>query len=276
MATFVERLEGNAPEDNNLFYIMDDYDGYNRCVAGSNGPPSVLPNCVGYAWGRAYEIMVAVNATTIGKPPTLSINNAERWWQNDATDDYVRSQEPRIASIMCWKQGEDNTGSDGAGHVAVVEQIEGNIIRTSESGWGSARFKNREFTKGNYALGGTYEFQGFIYLPGDYSDDSGGNIGPEKPGIENPGIPLVPPLGEIKAPFDLSKEKAFNFVDIANRTIWDSPVAIGNGKGKKAWIGSLIQILLLDIKEGDTIPVWSENTNAIGKINSIFNLIKNI
>lgn len=116
-----------------------------------------MPNCTCYAWGRAYEIM--------GSRPKLSTGNAENWYC--FSDGYQRGQTPRVGAIACWRKGSEKNSSDGAGHVAVVEEIlaDGSIT-TSESGWKSPAYWWRKTRKGiNWGQDGAYSFQGFIYLP---------------------------------------------------------------------------------------------------------------
>lgn len=118
-----------------------------------------MPNCTCYAWGRAYEIT--------GSTPKLSRSNAENWYAY--SDEYQRGQTPMVGAIACWRKGKAGDSSDGAGHVAVVEQInaDGSII-TSESGHKSAAYwwrKVRARGNGNWGQGNDYVFQGFIYLP---------------------------------------------------------------------------------------------------------------
>lgn len=152
--SFVPRT--TEPTTDNKYYIVTGSGGLNECIEISNG--SALPNCVGYAWGRAYEIM--------GSRPTLSKSNAENWFGN-TSDGYTRGQTPKVASIICWAKGVVGDGSDGEGHVAVVEKVnsDGSIL-TSNSAYGGKRFYTKEFSKG-YSISG-YTFQGFIYLPVSY------------------------------------------------------------------------------------------------------------
>gem|GEM_PF-6528618 len=151
---FTPRL--TDPATNNTYYIHTSYGGLNECIRISGD--SVLPNCVGYAWGRAYEIT--------GKKPTLSKNNANTFWGR-TSDGYKRGQEPRLGAIVCW-----NSGS--AGHVAVVEKIEGDYITISESSYGGARFRTRSLKIGSYGS----NFQGFIYILGEGASSI--NIGTPK------------------------------------------------------------------------------------------------
>ena len=73
----------NAPETNNKFYLNTAGGGFNKCIKISGF--SVLPNCVGYAYGRFME---AGGVTAC----TLSTGDAENWW--DYPDGYQRGQSP--------------------------------------------------------------------------------------------------------------------------------------------------------------------------------------
>lgn len=75
---------------------------------------------------------------------------------------------PTLGSIACWKVGKLKDGSDGAGHVAVVEEIKSNgDIVTSNSAWGGKEFYMQTFSKlKDYGwkgkTGKKYELIGFI------------------------------------------------------------------------------------------------------------------
>ena len=58
---FTPRL--NAPSTADKYWLRPSSGGYNQCINISGG--SVLPNCVGYAYGRFMEIM--------SKTPVLKI-----------------------------------------------------------------------------------------------------------------------------------------------------------------------------------------------------------
>src|SRR5699024_3402543 len=92
LMAFTERL--TAPATDDKYWIQTAYGGLNECIHIRGG--SVLPNCVGYAWGRVYEIT--------GKRPTLSKNNAENWWGYTA-DGYARGQTPKLGAVLCWAKG---------------------------------------------------------------------------------------------------------------------------------------------------------------------------
>lgn len=156
MAKYTPRLTAPSTTDKN--YIHYTKGGYNYCIEIKNG--SCLPNCVGYAWGRWREIL--------GKKPNLSLKNAENWY-GYTEDGYKRGKTPKLGAVICWSKGKAGVSSDGAGHVAIVEKIksDGTII-TSESCYGGARWRQKEYKAPNYVLSSKYSFQGFIYLPIDF------------------------------------------------------------------------------------------------------------
>jgi peptidoglycan hydrolase-like protein with peptidoglycan-binding domain len=77
---------------------------------------------------------------------------------------------------MVWRKGATLGGSDGAGHVAIVEKIMSPTqIVTSESGYGAKAFytKTRNKGSGNWGAGTGYTFLGFIYNPAPCCQDTG-------------------------------------------------------------------------------------------------------
>ena len=151
---FVPRL--TQPPNTDNYWINTGYGGLNPCILGypSYGYGNCLANCVGYAYGRAYEIL--------GTDPHLCINQASAWYTYN--DGYPRSTEPQLGAIACWDDG-------ASGHVAVVEEIfyTGGIITSctvSESVYGGAFFQTATINRssGWYRFTG-YAFQGFIILP---------------------------------------------------------------------------------------------------------------
>lgn len=148
----------NAPETNNKFYLNTAGGGFNKCIKISGF--SVLPNCVGYAYGRFME---AGGVTAC----TLSTGDAENWW--DYPDGYQRGQEPRPGAVMCWRKGQAHHAEDGRGHVEVVEQVndDGSVITTGSNYGGTRWYRHTRYKP--YAIGGQ-TFQGFIYNP--YVEDT--------------------------------------------------------------------------------------------------------
>lgn len=159
MAKFTARTTAPSTTDKN--WLHTSAGGFNSCIHISGG--SVLPNCVGYAWGRARELM--------GKDPALSRANAENWYGHN--DGYERGQTPRLGAIICWRRGKAGVSSDGAGHVAVVEKInpDGSIL-VSNSDYGGRRFYTKTYKAPNYPINSAYAFQGFIYLPVTFEDET--------------------------------------------------------------------------------------------------------
>ena len=104
----------------------------------------------------------------------MSRGNAENWYLNTG-DGYKRGQTPKLGAVICWRKGKAQNASDGAGHVAIVEEIydDGSIL-TSNSAYGGTRFYMKKI-RPPYSLGGTFTFQGFIYNPAVPDD-----LGPSK------------------------------------------------------------------------------------------------
>lgn len=149
----------NCPESTDYHYTTDNIfaqSGYG--MFDNNG------NCTCYAWGRLYEIT--------GKKFYELHGNAEKWW--DAADNagLSKGQTPKLGAIACWAAGDTNTADDGAGHVAVVEEIhEDGTWIASESGYQVYLFKTEEIPADNSR--GTYDFKGFIYCGIDFDGDEG-------------------------------------------------------------------------------------------------------
>lgn len=148
--SFTPRL--TAPSNDDLHWIHTSHGGYNRCIIINSSTGSVIPNCVGYAWGRFLE----ENGLT---SCNLSTSNAENWYSH--VDEYARGQEPKLGAVICF----EGVGSK-AGHVAVVEEInqDGSIV-TSNSAYGGTRFYTQTLYPPSYNMGSGYIFQGFIYPP---------------------------------------------------------------------------------------------------------------
>ena len=161
------------PAIGSKYYTTSDYGGYLHYVIlgkGENGEPvwqgSALPNCVGYCWGRALEILGTTDDSTID----LSTYSAKYWYGHK--DKYKRGQTPKLGAIGCWDNGK-------SGHVAVVEQInpDGSFITSNSyyghgwpesstwSWWEKATIRPTNGYRHPYL--GDNTFQGFIYLIDD-------------------------------------------------------------------------------------------------------------
>lgn len=151
------------PTSGNKYYITKSSGGYSNAVKGSptDSQCDVLRNCVGYAYGRFNEI------GQYGSCKYLTPCNAENFIENRGNLTY--GQTPKLGACMVWKKGSTLNSSDGAGHVAIVEQINSSTqVVTSESGWNaSSAFwtQTRNKGSGNWGMGSAYTFRGFIYNP---------------------------------------------------------------------------------------------------------------
>ena len=154
------------PESGNPYYNTVANGGYSTAIVGSprDAGCNVLANCVGYAAGRFNEILAQGRFVYFNYPP-----NAEDFYDTAISQGLETGSTPRLGAIIVWAKGRTWTSADGAGHTAVVEQIntDGSIV-TSESGYGSATpfwTSYRENTNGNWGAGSQYRFLGFVYQP---------------------------------------------------------------------------------------------------------------
>jgi hypothetical protein len=157
---FKERT--TAPATNNKYYIHKSKGGLNECIIINKTTGSCLPNCVAWAWARAYE--------SWGIRPKLSRGNAEDWW--GFKDGYQRGKTPKVGSVICWRKGKAGYSKDGAGHVAFVERVNSDgTILTSNSNYSGTRFFLRTLSpKDDWHIGTGLTFQGFIYPPVKFAE----------------------------------------------------------------------------------------------------------
>lgn len=160
--TFIPRL--TKPEKGNPYYNTKANGGYSPCIKGkpTDHDCDALPNCVGYAVGRFNEI------GNYGYCKYARSTNAENFIEACKAQGLTIGNTPKLGAIIVWMKGATLNGSDGAGHVAVVEQINANgSIVTSESGWNSSAFwtTKRTNSNGRWGAGNGYTFRGFIYNP---------------------------------------------------------------------------------------------------------------
>lgn len=149
---------------NNKFYNTVLNGGLSICIKGKpmNKSCDVLANCVGYACGRFNEIIGDMIY------PYLNCNAEDFIERAKSFYNLKISKVPTLGGIMVWRKGELKNGSDGAGHVAIVEKIiDENTIYTSESGYNSAYFWNatRKNSNKNWGMSSSYKFIGCIINP---------------------------------------------------------------------------------------------------------------
>lgn len=155
------------PEKGNKYYNTKKNGGYSEAIQGSpmQDGLDVLSNCVGYAYGRFNEIVGA------GYMKYLAPVNAEQFinFMNYKEKGVTSGMTPKLGACAVWQAGATMSPQDGAGHVAIVEQInaDGSIV-TSESGYNAKKpfwTQKRTNSDGRWGQGSKYTFLGFIYNP---------------------------------------------------------------------------------------------------------------
>ena len=139
-----------SPDADNTRY----YSGENPFYAAGYG----MPNCTCYAWGRAYEIS--------GERPELSPYDACTWYDYNAENQiYDYGDQPEQGAIACWAYADG-----GPGHVAVVEQVDGDMVLLSNSAYSGAEFYMDTVPVDDPSAGReNWIFQGYIY-PGNKTE----------------------------------------------------------------------------------------------------------
>ena len=151
----------------NPYFISTSAGGLSHCIVrGEYG--YTLPNCVALVHAEVLEVIAnAVNRNkAIEIESRLCRNNASAYW-GYTQDGLERGQTPKLGAIACWKGG-----SSGAGHVAFVTQVAGLDWSGRASNYSGSAFYSCGYkynSKSKYYLGSSYTFQGFIYLPYDFS-----------------------------------------------------------------------------------------------------------
>ena len=158
MAKFTPRKK--APSKTNKNYINYKFGGYNTCIVINDKTGYVMPNCVGYAQGRLLEIL--------GKKAVdwkLPACNAEDWIDKAKENGLETGKTPKLGAVICWRAGKTHNSSDGAGHVAVVEEIKANgDIVVSNSAYNGDEFYLKTITKASgYVYSNERPFVGFVY-----------------------------------------------------------------------------------------------------------------
>ena len=144
--SFSPRL--SAPSETNKYYLKRGKGGYNPCILITGR--SCLPNCVGYAYGRAYEVL--------GRDPKLCTNDASDWYDFKDSFKRVRVSEIQAGDIICWDDGR-------YGHVGFVELVNSDgTITISQSAYMNAK-KRFYLTRMKYPYGfGAYKCVGGIRI----------------------------------------------------------------------------------------------------------------
>ena len=158
-------IRTTRPTSGNKYFITKGSGGYSTCIKGkpTDKQCDVLSNCVGYACG-AFNEELSLNYEK------YHLNcNAEKFIERAIASGLSVISKPVVGSIICWQKGNTLSGSDGAGHVAIViEVIDSNTIRTAESGYGSSNsfwITTRKNNNGRWGLNSNYRLRGFIVNP---------------------------------------------------------------------------------------------------------------
>lgn len=146
--------------------------GVSQCVNGkpTNKVCNVLSNCVGWAAGRFNQIYNILMNTNNQMKFQLCCD-AEKFIERAIELGLRVGTTPQVGAIMVWQDGATLNGSDGHGHVAIVERVDSaDKVFTSESGYNDKQKRTmwtRTRTKGsgNWGSSGNYKFRGFIYNP---------------------------------------------------------------------------------------------------------------
>lgn len=150
---FTRRYE--CPDETNLYYVQKSQGGWNPGLVKPAGCKLIFCNCVFYAIGRFNEIAGA------GSCKWLASVNAENMVSVARQQNLTISQVPTLGGCMVW----EGIGS-AAGHVAIVESIDGSGIITSESGWNAPRAWWTQARSGsNWGQNSTYKYLGCIQNP---------------------------------------------------------------------------------------------------------------
>jgi len=162
-------IRTTKPGKNDKWYITKGKGGFSTCIKGNptDSVCDVLSNCVGYACGRFNEIYAKETGFNGNKYPSLNCNAENFIERAKNTYGLEIGQKAKVGAIMVWQNGATLSGSDGAGHVAIVEKvIDENTVYTSESSYNGKAFFNSTRKKGNGKWGiSAYTFRGFIYNP---------------------------------------------------------------------------------------------------------------
>lgn len=158
-------IRKTRPTSGNKYFITKRSGGYSTCIKGkpTDKQCNVLSNCVGYACGAFNEEL------GLGYEKYHLNCNAEKFIERAIASGLSVISKPVVGSIICWQKGNTLSGSDGAGHVAIViEVIDSNTIRTAESGYGSSNpfwITTRKNNNGRWGLNSNYKLRGFIVNP---------------------------------------------------------------------------------------------------------------
>ena len=122
--------------------------------------------CTAFAWGRAYD-RLGWDVSPRG--------NACSWWTTTYAH-YAQhpANEPRANSFAIWWNPENSCDVSGpiTGHVAYVEEVDGDYVYINEANIGSAGYNGftKRLTKSDMLQRGSLILKGYLYLDSPFSD----------------------------------------------------------------------------------------------------------
>lgn len=157
-----------APSKADKHFINYARGGYNTCIAIDQQAGYVLPNCVGYAQGRLLELR-GENKINWKLPAC----NAEDWYDKAKANGLQVGSTPKLGAVVVWRAGNTHNSADGAGHVAIVEEIKANgDIVVSQSAYGGQEFYMSTITKASgYMYAANRPLVGFVYAGVEFEED---------------------------------------------------------------------------------------------------------
>lgn len=157
-----------APSKADKHFINYARGGYNTCIAIDQQTGYVLPNCVGYAQGRLLELR-GENKINWKLPAC----NAEDWYDKAKANGLQVGSTPKLGAVVVWRAGNTHNSADGAGHVAIVEEIKANgDIVVSQSAYGGQEFYLSTLTKtSGYTYAENRPLVGFVYAGVEFEED---------------------------------------------------------------------------------------------------------
>lgn len=157
-----------APSMTDKHFINYGKGGYNTCITINQQSGYVLPNCVGYAQGRLLELR-GENKINWKLPAC----NAEDWYDKAKANGLQVGSTPKLGAVVVWRAGNTHNSADGAGHVAIVEEIKANgDIVVSQSAYGGQEFYLSTLTKtSGYTYAKNRTLVGFVYAGVEFEED---------------------------------------------------------------------------------------------------------
>lgn len=142
-----------APLESNKYYGKPD-----PFITAGLGMFHLGGNCTDYAWCRYREAQQNMKGSD--KLPTSA---AKRWFEDAKRKGLKTGTKPKLGAVACFTN-----------HVAIVEDIIGNYVIYSASGWTKLKATRYIFKRKKIKIGGSWNGQkllGYIYPEVDFEED---------------------------------------------------------------------------------------------------------